>query len=330
MTDSPSLKSRGSPYRLTRGLGVSTLTLALVASQAGSALAKIDNTATANGTPTSGTLVPPTASASVDVAPSAPTLTVAKTAAAPVDVNADGVIKNGDTITYTYTITNSGNVTINSVAPLETGAGLGEKFNGIAGTGSLSAFTLVSTTNAATTGATLAPSESGTWTAVYTLTDVDAFRAAGINPATGNAAENTAKATGTPVTGTLAAVTPVTAEVAIPANPKLSISKNATFTTDVAPLTLANVGDVILYTYTVVNTGNVTINSLSINDIHEGAALGAGLPGNEALGTDGPLAPGTVSSDALANNGVFSVVRPGATITFTYSHTVTQAEVDAG
>lgn len=330
MTDSPSLKSRSSPTGLARGLGVSGLALALFASQTGVAYATIDNTATANGTPSSGTLVPPTSTVNVPVAPSAPTLTVAKSAAAPVDVNADGVIKNGDTITYTYTITNSGNVTINSVTPVETGVGLGERFNNIAGTGSLSSFTLVSTTNGATSGSTLAPAESGTWTAVYTLTDVDAYRAAGINPATGNAAENTARATGTPVTGTLAAVTPVTAEVAIPANPRLSISKVHAFTTDTAPLTQANVGDVILYTYTIVNTGNVTINNVSINDVHEGAALGAGLPGNEALGTDGPLAPGTVSSDALANNGVYSVLRPGATISFTYSHTVTQAEVDAG
>jgi hypothetical protein len=330
MTDSPSLKSRGSPFGLVRGLGVSGLALALFVSQSGIANATIDNTATANGTPTSGTLTPPTATVNVPVAPAAPTLTVAKTAAAPVDVNTDGVIKANDTITYTYTITNTGNVTINSVTPVEVGVGLGEKFNNIAGTGTLSAFTLVSTTNGATAGATLAPAESGTWTAVYTLSDLDAFRAAGINPATGQAAENTARATGTPVTGVLAAVTPVTAEVAIPANPKLSIAKVHAFTTDTAPLTQANVGDVILYTYTVVNTGNVTINSLSINDIHEGAALSAGLPGNEALTSDGPLAPGTVSSDALANNGVFSVVRPGATITFTYSHTVTQAEVDAG
>jgi hypothetical protein len=332
MTDSPSLKSRSSPKGLFRGLGVSGLVLALFASQTGIANATIDNTATANGTPSSGTLVPPSATVNIPVAPSTPTLTVSKTAAAPVDVNADGVIKANDTITYTYTIQNTGNVTINSVAPLETGAGLGEKFNTVNGTGSLSAFTLVSTTNPITSGSTLAPNESGTWTAVYTLSDVDAFRAAGINPVTGNAAENTAKATGTPVTGVLGAVAPVTAEVAIPANPKMSVNKTFVFTTDAGVLTKADVGDVIKYTYTIVNTGNVAINNVSINDIHEGTALGAGLPGNEnmGVGADGPLAPGTVSSDALANNGTWSVLQPGATITFTYTHTVTQAEVDAG
>jgi hypothetical protein len=154
MTDSPSLKSRGSPFGLIRGLGVSGLALALFVSQSGIANATIDNTATANGTPTGGTLTPPTATVNVPVAPSAPTLTVAKTAAAPVDVNTDGVIKANDTITYTYTITNTGNVTINSVTPVEVGVGLGERFNNIAGTGSLSAFTLVSTTNGATSGAT--------------------------------------------------------------------------------------------------------------------------------------------------------------------------------
>jgi uncharacterized repeat protein (TIGR01451 family) len=261
------------------------------------------------------------------VAPPTPTLTVAKTAAAPVDTVADGVIRNGDTITYTYVITNTGNVTINTVSPVDTGP----TFNTIAGTGTLGSFTLVSTTDPLTTGATLAPFESGTWTAIYTLSAVDAYRAAGI-ALSGTAVENSATATGSPAQGTLGAVTPSTAETTIPANPALSINKTFVFTTDTGTIGQANVGDVIRYTYTVQNTGNVTINNVSVNDVHEGAALGAGLPNNEnmAVGADGPLAPGVVSSDAVANNGVWSVLRPGATITFRYDHTVTQAEVDAG
>jgi hypothetical protein len=327
MTESLSLKSRSSPERLMRGLGASALTLAFFASQAGPAFAAITNTATANGTPAAGTLTPPTDAESVPVAPAAPTLTVAKSVAPPVETGTDGVINSGDTITYTYVVTNTGNVTINSAAPVDAGP----KFNTINGTGSLSGFTLVSTTNVATTGSTLAPGESGTFTAVYTLSNVDAYRAAGILAASGNAVENSATATGTPVSGTLAAVTPSTAETQIPANPKMSINKVAVITTDTGTVGSADVGDVITYTYTVVNTGNVTISSVSINDIHEGVAL-SGEPSNEAmgLGADGPLAPGTVSSDAVSDNGVWSVFRPGATITFTYVHTVTQTEVDNG
>jgi uncharacterized repeat protein (TIGR01451 family) len=324
MNDSPSLKSRSSPVGFPRGLGVSALTLALFASQAGPAFAAIDNTATANGTPSSGTLTPPTASASVPVAPAGPKLSVVKTAGAAVETGSDGVINAGDTITFTYVITNIGNVTINSVAPVD----VGPTFNTITGTGSLGAFTLVSTTNGATAGATLAVNESGTYTAIYTLSALDAYRAAGI-PLAGTPVQNSATATGSPVTGTLAAVTPSTAKTIIPANPKMSIAKSFVFTTDTGTLTKADVGDVITYTYVVTNTGNVSITSLSINDIHEGVAL-SGQPANETLTSDGPLAPGTVSSDSVANNAVYSTIRPGAVVTFTYVHTVTQAEVDAG
>jgi uncharacterized repeat protein (TIGR01451 family) len=273
----------------------------------------IDNTATANGTPAAGTLVPPVDTATVPVAPATPTLTVAKAAAVPVDVNSDGIIKSGDTITYTYTVTNTGNVTINNAAPVDTGP----TFDGNAATGSLGAFSPAS--------ANLAPGASQVFTAVYTLSNVDAFEAAGLT----NAVDNSATATGTPTTGTLGAVTPSTAETSIPANPALTVDKAFAFTTDNGTVASADVGDVITYTYTVVNTGNVAITSLSINDIHEGAAL-SGEPSAEALTTDGPLAPGTVSSDSVADNAVWTTIQPGATVTFTYVHTVTQAEVDAG
>jgi uncharacterized repeat protein (TIGR01451 family) len=328
MTESPSLNTRGRQNGVLRGLGASTLALALFASHTAPAYAAITNTATANGTPASGTLVPPTANASVPVATGAPTLTIVKSAGAPVEVGTDAVINAGDTILYTYVITNSGNVSINSVTPVD----VGPTFNTQSGTGTLGSFTLVSTTNPASTGATLLPGESGTWTALYTLSAVDAYRAAGITVAGGNAVENSATATGTPATGTLGTVTPSTAEVAIPAAPKLAIVKNRTITTDNGSLGVADVGDVITYTYVVTNTGNVTITSLSIADVHEGALLPT-PPNGETLTSDGPLAsatPSQVSTDAIANNGNWSTIRPGATVTFTYVHTVTQAEVDAG
>jgi hypothetical protein len=303
------------------------LALAIAASQAGPAFATIDNTASPTGTPASGTLpTPPTATVNVPVAPAAPTLTVVKTVKAPnatniTDSNADGIVGAGDTVTFQYVITNpatTGAVTINAVSPVD----VGPSFNSIAGTGTLGAFTLISTTNAASTGAQLLPGESGTWEATYTLTALDAYRAAGILAAGGNAVTNSATATGTPVSGTLAAVTPSTAETQIPANPRMSIAKTFTFTTGTSP---ADVGDVIQYTYTVVNTGNVTINSVGVSDTHEGALL-SGEPSDETLITDGPLAPGTPSTDAAADNAVWSVLRPGATVRFRYNHTVTQAE----
>jgi uncharacterized repeat protein (TIGR01451 family) len=330
MTESTSLKTRGRHIGLARGLGASALSLALFTSQTAPVYAAITNTATANGTPAAGTLVPPSASASVPVATGAPTLTIVKTAGAPVEVGTDSVINAGDTILYTYVVTNSGNVSINSVVPVDTGP----KFNTINGTGTLGAFTLVSTTNVASSGSTLLPGESGTFTALYTLSAIDAYRAAGITVAGGNAVENSATATGSPVSGTLGTVTASTAEVAIPAAPKLAIAKNRTITTDNGSAGVADVGDVITYTYVVQNTGNVTITGLTIADIHEGAPL-ATPPNGETLTSDGPLAaatPSQVSTDVTIplNNGTWSTIRPGATVTFTYVHTVTQAEVDAG
>lgn len=328
MTESTSLKTRSGPLGLVRGLGASTLALALFASQAGPAYAAITNTATANGTPAAGTLVPPSNSASVPVATGAPTLTVSKSGAAPVEVGSDGVINAGDTILYTYVVTNSGNVSINSVTPVDTGP----TFNSLAGTGSLGGFTLISSTDPASSGSSLLPNESATYEALYTLSAVDAYRAAGITVAGGNAVENSATATGTPVTGTLGTVTPSTAEIAIPANPKLAVDKVAVITTDNGSAGVADVGDIITYTYTVENTGNVAISALSINDIHEGVAL-SGQPAGETLTSDGPLAsatPAATSSDAAANNAVYTTIQPGAIVTFTYVHTVTQAEVDAG
>jgi uncharacterized repeat protein (TIGR01451 family) len=89
----------------------------------------------------------------------------------------------------------------------------------------------------------------------------------------------------------------------------------------------AEVGETITYTYTVVNTGNVAISGIVINDTHEAALL------PQAAFTEGSLVEGPLgipaSTDA-AVNGSWDVLQPGATVTFTYVHTVTQAEVDGG
>ena len=50
---------------------------------------------------------------------------------------------------------------------------------------------------------------------------------------------------------------------------------------------------------------------------------------NEVLSTAGPI-PGSVDTTTPLNNGVWTTIQPGASVTFTYAHTVTQAEVDGG
>ena len=115
----------------------------------------------------------------------------------------------------------------------------------------------------------------------------------------------------------------------IAAGPLLTVSKVGVLddTNGVVALQ-AELNETITYTYTVVNTGNVAITGIVINDTHELVLVPLASFTEGGL-SDGPLAPGTVSSDGGVD-GSWDVLQPGATITFTYVHTVTQAEVDGG
>jgi uncharacterized repeat protein (TIGR01451 family) len=290
--------------------------------------ATIDNQATASGTYNAGTITSPQSNlVAIPVSPAAPNLSVAKsvfTVAGTALGSNNAITDGGDQIVYRYIITNNGNVTINGVVPLDAGPSFGSPQT--LGTGSMSAFSIVLGT------ANLLPGQSVTYQATYTLSQVDIDRAAGIVvPA--NAVNNSATATGTPVAGTLPAIPPGTASTTITAYPLLGISKAGVLTDIPGGLNTAgnaDVGEQITYTYTVANTGNVAITNVSINDVYEGTSIGAGLIIGETLSSDGPLAPGVTSTDATANDGTWSVLQPGATITFTYVHTVTQAEVNGG
>ena len=98
-------------------------------------LTAIDNSATANGTPTAGALAPVTASTVETGFTPTPSLTVVKSVSS--DTSFD---QAGDVITYDYLVTNTGNITIDSVMPVDSGP----TFNGVAGTNALTAFDPVS------------------------------------------------------------------------------------------------------------------------------------------------------------------------------------------
>lgn len=299
-------------------IGVSAIALATALGSAAPAFATIDNTASAVGTYTAaGDTTSGTDSENVPVAPKAPEFTVSKSAGAPTVANGanNAIVDALDTITFTYTIQNTGNVTMTAVTPVDTGP----TFNGIAGTNALGAFTL---TGGSTT---LAPGATATFTAVYTMSTLDVLRGAGIT----NGVANTATAQGldaqsvsyTEATNTGSATT------TIPGASLLTIAKSYVISTDGGTAGQADVGDVITYTYTVNNTGNVSLTNVSINDTHEGAAvaLGAGGITADTLVSDGALGN---SSDASNVNGIFDTMGAGAQITFTYTHTVTQTEFD--
>jgi large repetitive protein len=130
---------------------------------------------------------------------------------------------------------------------------------------------------------------------------------------------NTAVANGT-YAGNPVQSDPVTVNVPVgPQNSQLTIVKTA------APDVNVPAGQVVTYTYTVTNSGNSTLQNISLNDVHNGSGAPP-VPGNETLLTDnGTLGDTTDSAPA---DGVWSVLAPGDVITFTSTYTVTQQDVD--
>ncbi len=105
---------------------------------------------------------------------------------------------------------------------------------------------------------------------------------------------------------------------------------NKTYATAPSPVVL---GQIVTYTYTVANTGNVTVTNVKVTDMHGTPAVlisgGAGAVTNDTLTIPGPLGAGA-SPDTTANDGIWSTLAPGSTVQFKYTHTVTQAEIDKG
>ena len=179
----------------------------------------------------------------------------------------------GDVIDYSITVTNTGNVTVDAVDVSDPNADPG------------------SIVCVPVTPLTLAPGESTTCTATHTVTQADVDAGSVINTAT--------------VAGTDPAGNPVTDPsdpVTVPAvqTPVLETVKSSTTVNYAAP------GDVIDYSITVTNTGNVTVDAVDVSDPNAD-------PGSISCV---PVTPLTLA--------------PGESTTCTATHTVTQADVDAG
>lgn len=196
----------------------------------------LTNTATAGGTPP-GDLDPITSepsSATVQITQS-PALSVHKTA----DVEAAEV---GQSVTYSFLVTNTGNVTITDLAVNDTD---------FSGTGELSAI-------ACPADIALAPGDDLTCTATYTVTQADIDS---------GELTNTATVTGTPPAGDPVTSAPSTATITTDPLPSLTVTKTA----DVEEITAA--GQVVTYSFQVRNTGNITIADPTV---HEGEFSGRG------------------------------------------------------
>ncbi|MFJ5118392.1 hypothetical protein [Kitasatospora sp. NPDC088548] len=214
-----------------------TCTAPYTVTQADINAGQVTNTAVATGTPPSGPAVTsPPASATVTATP-APALTLAKT------VNPTSVTAAGDTVTYSFVVTNTGNDTLTNVTVSDTA---------FSGTGTPPAITCPVTT--------LAPGASMTCTATYTVTQAD------INA---GQVTNTAVATGTTPTGGTVTSPPSSATVTATPNPALTVVKSA------SPNTVTAAGQTVTYSFVVTNTGNDTLTNVTVSDT---AFSGTGTP----------------------------------------------------
>ncbi len=184
---------------------------------------KVYNRATATGTPPGDTTPPEdTDDEEVPAQEANPAINLVKKA----DLK---VYKLGETITYTFEVTNNGNVTLNNVKVTDPMFPDGIKLD----------------------KTTLAPGEVAIGSASYTTTQADVDNGKVINTAT---------ATGTPPDGQ----TPPedTDDETVPGEeqkPAIDLLKTADKTS-------YKLGDIITYTFKVTNTGNVTLSQVTVTD----------------------------------------------------------------
>ena len=287
---SPSLGSSLGPITCTTGTNTS-ITLAVASTDSCSATytvsqADMDNgtikdVATATGTPPSGPAVTATSSATV-TATQSPTLSVTTTP------NPTTVTAAGQTVTYTFGLKNTGNVTL-------TGVGVSDARTSPSLGSNLGPITCTTGTN---TSITLAVASTDSCSATYTVSQADMN-----NGSIGD----TGKATGTPPSGP--AVTATSSSTVTPlASPAITIQKTAN------PATVTAAGQRVTDTFTVRNTGNVTLTGVGVSDTESGPSLGSSL---------GPITctTGTNTSITLA---------PAATDSCSATYTVSQADMDNG
>ena len=195
-------------------------------------------------------------------------------------------VQVGDVLVYTITVKNTGNVT-------QTGLKIEDSLAGITYTGS-DANVTYDAANRVFTVASLAPEATQTIEYTYTVAAADAGKTI-TNGVTVNVPDET---DGDDETET-------------------KVEKQSVALTKTVSKSQAEIGDVLTYTITVTNTGNVALTNVAIKDTMTGADID-------------DIVLGENSANVTYNNGVFTVaaLAVGATETITYTYTVTEA--DAG
>ncbi|WP_163272156.1 CshA/CshB family fibrillar adhesin-related protein [Chelativorans alearense] len=272
--DDPMVSVGEEPQTLAPGASF-TFTATYTATQDDINNGSVTNTARATGVPPSG---PPLESPpdSATVPPDqTPALIVDKTGTLN-DSDGDGLLDPGESISYSFLVTNTGTVTLTDVTvddPLLRSANV----------------------SISPGPQTLAPRGRVTFTATYEPSQDEIDR---------GSVENTARATGTPPSGTPEESPPDTATVPPEQTPALSIEKTGRLN-DLDGDGLIDPGETIGYSFLVINTGTLTLSSVTVDDPLLRNANVSVSPGPQTLA-------------------------PRGRATFTATYTPTQTDIDNG
>ncbi|QIG38942.1 DUF11 domain-containing protein [Microbacterium sp. 4R-513] len=263
----------GTPGVLAPGQFVTATATYVVTQDDVDGLAGVSNTATATGTPPTGPDVSDDDTATITT-PATSGLQLVKT---PTLTPQGDTVAAGDVVEYEFQVTNTGDVTLHDVVLVDPMPGL-------------SALEL---TWPGAEGI-LAPLQVLTATATYELTQADIDR---------GSLTNTARTAGLGP-DEVETSDSATAAVVLPPAPVLTLEKTAVLDPAADP---TEVGDVIEYSFSATNDGNVTLSGVLIADP---------LPGLSPLVYSWPGVEGTLA--------------PGDVVTATATYAVTQADIDAG
>ena len=282
---------------LAAGSESCTVTVKVTATTPGDYENKMPNT-------DSGGLLPPDpATLSVTAPPNVPVLTLTKTASVKdahgASLGAGPATAADDVVTYTFEVKNVGTGPATDVTIDDAGAYTDTTQPGFSGSGTLGS---ISSCSPISLPGTLAADESTTCTASYTVTqaDIDA----------GDSILNTATASGTAPDDSAVTSSPADATVEVSQDPQLTLDKSA------SPNDALTKDETLTYSFTVTNSGNVTVHGISIDD--GDAYTDATAPGFSGTGT------------LSAVDCPDTTLDPGAVTICTATYTVTQADVNAG
>ncbi|MCP3853461.1 MAG: DUF11 domain-containing protein, partial [Actinomycetia bacterium] len=284
-----------------------TCTAAYLVTQANVDNGTIDNTANVSGDSPDGTMVSGTANNSQPI-DRTPALAFAKAVAANDDADGSDDISLGDTLTYSFTVDNTGNTSLTGLSVTDPLAGL-------------SAITCPA--------ASLSPGGSTVCTATYTLTqaDVDA-----------GTIDNTADVMATPPAGPLVTAAD-SVSTPVSQNPVLVLVKSIEKNVDEDSSGDVTTDDTLEYGYVITNTGNVTLTNLDLDDpsIINGSLtcappLGATLaPGDNAVCTASyTVTQSDVEAGVITNSATAVADDPnGVSVDSTSATSIAAAQVPA-